>query len=177
MRRRMQQFASVPAEIHAIYHLGDQGLGKWRPLRLANVAGKGYASFHDVCFSGHWLFSGGSCTIRGWDSRPSRHNLRLLLRTDICLAFMQSHTDRTDMTTRRKIIWVGLLICAAIIGSMIDCVKPEGDHITYLVLAPHPTLRFSYSGGEEGSWRHTHPNMKEPWWVAGRYLALMEVGY
>ena len=108
---------------------------------------------------------------------PPGHNLRLLLRADICLAFMQSHTDRTDMTTRRKIILVGLLICAAIIGSMIDCVKPEGDHITYLVLAPHPTLRFSYSGGEEGSWKHTHPNMKEPWWVAGRYLALMEVGY
>ena len=79
------------------------------------------------------------------------------------------------MTTRRKTILVVCLIAVAFLGSMIDRVHPEGDHVSYFVLAPHPTLRFSYSGGEEGAWQRAHPNTKEPWWLVGRYLILMEV--
>jgi hypothetical protein len=62
-----------------------------------------------------------------------------------------------------------------LLGFMIDRVDLEGSHTSYLVIAPHPTFRFRYSGGEEGSWRRANPHEAAPWWVAGRYVVLMEV--
>ena len=79
------------------------------------------------------------------------------------------------MTTRLKIISIVCSIAVVLLGFMIKRVHPEGDHVSYLVLAPYPTLQFAYSGGEEGSWKRAHPNMKEPWWLAGQYFILMEV--
>jgi len=79
------------------------------------------------------------------------------------------------MTTRRKIILTVCLATVTLLASMIDCVHPEGDHVSYLVLAPHPTLGFRHTGGEEGSWRRAHPGEKEPWWLVGHYFILMEV--
>ncbi len=62
-----------------------------------------------------------------------------------------------------------------VIASRIKRVDLEGDHTSYLVLAPRPTLRFVYGGGEEGAWKRKHPGEKEPWWLAGRYVILMEL--
>ncbi|MFC3338336.1 hypothetical protein ACFOEY_07445 [Paracandidimonas soli] len=61
------------------------------------------------------------------------------------------------------------------LGLMIDIVRPEGDHVTLLVLAPHPTLGFTYTGGEEGSWERAHPGSERPWWLTGRYKVLIEL--
>lgn len=79
------------------------------------------------------------------------------------------------MTTRRKIILAACSVAAALLVSMMDRVQLEGDHVSYLVLAPHPTWRFACGGGEEGAWRRAHPGLKEPWWLAGRYFILMEL--
>jgi len=79
------------------------------------------------------------------------------------------------MMTRRKIILTACLVVTALLTSMIDRVHPEGDHVSYLVLAPHPTSGFRHTGGEEGSWKRAHPSKKEPWWLVGRYFILMEV--
>lgn len=51
----------------------------------------------------------------------------------------------------RLALIVGLLPWM-MVGSMIDRVDLEGSHTSHLVIAPHPTLRFRYPGGEEGSW-------------------------
>lgn len=59
--------------------------------------------------------------------------------------------------------------------SMLDVVHVEGDHTSYLVLAPYPTLGFEYGGGEEGAWRRAHPGAPAPWWLRGRYRVLLEV--
>jgi len=67
------------------------------------------------------------------------------------------------------------VVAVAFLVSMIDRVNPEGDHVSYLVIAPHPTLSFEHSGGEEGAWRHAHPGIEAPWWLVGRYIILMEV--
>ncbi len=80
------------------------------------------------------------------------------------------------MTKRLKILWIcACVVAVALLVSMIDRVNPEGDHVSYLVMAPHPTLGFVHCGGEEGSWRHAHPGIEEPWWLMGRYIILMEV--
>jgi hypothetical protein len=80
------------------------------------------------------------------------------------------------MKTRMRIFsLISSLIAVVLLGSMIDRVNPEGDHVSYLVLAPHPTLDFEHFGGEEGSWRRAHPNETEPWWLVGHYLILMEI--
>ena len=57
---------------------------------------------------------------------------------------------------------------------MIDKVNVEGSHTSYLVLAPYPTLKFSYGGGEEGSWQRKNPNKKKPWWLVGNYIVIIE---
>ncbi len=74
---------------------------------------------------------------------------------------------------RKVVVVVGALL--VLVGSMIDRVQLEGDHVAYLVIAPHPTWRFRYGGGEEGAWQKKHPGQEQPWWLAGRYLRLMEV--
>jgi hypothetical protein len=80
------------------------------------------------------------------------------------------------MKNRSYSLVICLLIgCVLLLASMIDRVNPEGDHVSYLVLAPHPTLGFRYGGGESGSWRQAHPGLKEPWWLTGRYIILLEV--
>jgi hypothetical protein len=57
----------------------------------------------------------------------------------------------------------------------VKIIRLEGDHTSYLVLAPHPTLGFVYGGGEEGVWRRTHPGEREPWWRRGNYRVNAEV--
>lgn len=80
------------------------------------------------------------------------------------------------MKKRLKILSISACVVAAVLlASMIDRVNPEGDHVSYLVIAPHPTLGFVHSGGEEGSWRRAHPGIEEPWWLVGRYIILIEV--
>ncbi|MCC6897849.1 MAG: hypothetical protein IT377_02680 [Polyangiaceae bacterium] len=59
--------------------------------------------------------------------------------------------------------------------SMVDVVHLEGDHVSFLVLAPHPTLGFVHGGGEEGAFRRAHPGVPPPWWLRGDYWVLCEV--
>jgi len=61
------------------------------------------------------------------------------------------------------------------LGLSLDVVHVEGDHSSFLVLAPYPTPGFVYGGGEEGAWRRAHPTDPEPWWLAGRYLVIREI--
>jgi hypothetical protein len=67
------------------------------------------------------------------------------------------------------------LVALALLGSMVDVVHVEGDHVSFLVLAPCPTPGFVYGGGEEGAWRRAHPGEVEPWWLRGDYVILAEV--
>lgn len=62
-----------------------------------------------------------------------------------------------------------------VLGMCIDVVHTEGDHTSFLVLAPYPTPGFVHGGGEEGAWRRAHPTGPEPWWLAGRYLVIREL--
>ena len=57
---------------------------------------------------------------------------------------------------------------------MIDHVQSEGDHTSYLVIAPYPTPGFFYGGGEEGSWKRMNPGKREPWFLRGKYLRILE---
>lgn len=66
-------------------------------------------------------------------------------------------------------------LALAVVASMLDVVHLEGDHTSYLVLAPCPTLGFVQGGGEEGAWRRAHPGQPEPWWLTGHYLVIAEV--
>lgn len=66
------------------------------------------------------------------------------------------------------------VLLLALLASMIDVVHLEGDHTSYLVLAPHPTVAFVHGGGEEGAWRRAHPGAPEPWWLRARYWVLWE---
>jgi hypothetical protein len=65
-------------------------------------------------------------------------------------------------------------LCFLGLGMCVDVVYVEGDHTSFLVLAPYPTPGFVYGGGEEGAWRRAHPGSPEPWWLAGRYLVILE---
>ena len=67
------------------------------------------------------------------------------------------------------------LALAIVVASMLDVVHREGDHVSYLVLAPHPTLGFVHGGGEEGAFRRAHPGAAPPWWLRGDYWVLCEV--
>lgn len=67
------------------------------------------------------------------------------------------------------------MLLFAFLASMIDVVHLEGDHTSYLVVAPHPTAGFVHGGGEEGAWRRAHPGAPEPWWLRGRYRVLLEI--
>ncbi len=81
----------------------------------------------------------------------------------------------TDLMRTRTIILIGGVIAALTLGSMIDIVRPEGGHVTLLVLAPHPTPGFTFNGGEEGTWQRRHPNKERPWWLTGDYKVLLEL--
>lgn len=76
-----------------------------------------------------------------------------------------------------KCVFVGAMLALAstFFASFVDVVHVEGDHTSFLVLAPHPTLGFAHGGGEEGAWRRAHPTGPEPWWLAGHYCVLWEV--
>lgn len=76
-----------------------------------------------------------------------------------------------------KVAFVGAIVGLTLLtlASFVDVVYLEGDHTSFLVLAPHPTLGFVYGGGEEGAWRRAHPSGPEPWWLVGRYFVLWEV--
>ena len=74
----------------------------------------------------------------------------------------------------RKWVW-GLALLGVLAIFMVKVVHTEGDHTSYLVLAPYPTLRFSYGGGEEGAWQRAHPGEARPWWLSGRFIVLREV--
>jgi len=67
------------------------------------------------------------------------------------------------------------LVALAPLVSMVDVVHVEGDHVSFLVLAPYPTPGFVFGGGEEGAWRRDHPCRTEPWWLCGGYVILAEV--
>lgn len=62
-----------------------------------------------------------------------------------------------------------------LVASMLDVVHLEGDHTSFLVLAPHPTWAFAHGGGEEGAFRRAHPRRALPWWLTGRYVVLIEL--
>jgi hypothetical protein len=62
-----------------------------------------------------------------------------------------------------------------VLTASIDVVQLEGDHASFLVLAPFPTLGFVHGGGEEGAWRRAHPTGPAPWWLTGRYFVLFEI--
>ena len=79
------------------------------------------------------------------------------------------------MKSRPKIINAFSAVALIFVVAMIDRVDPEGDHVSYLVLSPYPTLRFRHSGGEEGSWQRSHPGIDLPWWLARRYTILIEL--
>ena len=68
-----------------------------------------------------------------------------------------------------------VLVALALLVSMVDVVHVEGDHVSFLVLAPRPTPGFVYGGGEEGAWSRGHPGETDPWWLCGDYLILAEV--
>jgi len=78
------------------------------------------------------------------------------------------------MASNRVILFTALAQAIVAIGSMVDLVHVEGDHVSLLVVAPHPTWKFVHRGGEEGAWRRAHPGAAEPWWINGRYLVLAE---
>ncbi|MBK7586210.1 MAG: hypothetical protein IPI67_39250 [Myxococcales bacterium] len=73
------------------------------------------------------------------------------------------------------LVWGPTLLFLVIVGSMLDVVHLEGDHTSYLVLAPYPTLGLVHGGGEEGAFRRAHPGLAEPWWSRGDYLTLFEL--
>jgi hypothetical protein len=77
-----------------------------------------------------------------------------------------------------KALFTGCMagVVATFLASCVDVVHVEGDHTSFLVLAPKPTLGFVHGGGEEGAWRRAHPTGPEPWWLSGRYLVLWELG-
>ena len=77
-------------------------------------------------------------------------------------------------------IWkkISLLIAIAITVlaiMMVDVVHLEGDHVSYLVVAPFPTPGFVYGGGEQGACQRNHPGQPAPWWLNGNYMMLSEV--
>ena len=74
----------------------------------------------------------------------------------------------------RRLCW-GLTLVPILTLFMVDIVHTAGDHTSYLVLAPYPTLAFTHSGGEEGAWEHAHPGEQEPWWLRGDYLVIREI--
>ena len=67
------------------------------------------------------------------------------------------------------------MLVLGLLLTMVDVVHLEGDHTSFLVIAPHPTSGFVYGGGEEGAWRRAHPGQPSPWWLTGRYWVIAEV--
>jgi len=53
----------------------------------------------------------------------------------------------------RVVVCSAVLKVAALVLSIVDRVQLEGDHVAYLVIAPHLTLRFAYDGGADGPWK------------------------
>ena len=70
--------------------------------------------------------------------------------------------------------FVTVVLLLALVALMVDEVHSEGDHTSYLVIAPYPTLAFSHSGGEDGNWERRHPGQPRPWYLTGKYLVLWE---
>ena len=67
------------------------------------------------------------------------------------------------------------MLLLALLASMIDVVHLEGDHVSFLVLAPYPTPGLVYGGGEEGAWSRAHVGAPKPWWLTGHYWVIAEV--
>ncbi len=94
------------------------------------------------------------------------------------MAFPFPKTDSASHVERRAAWrWLSLafLLFLVLVVLHVDVVHLEGDHTSYLVLAPYPTLGFVHGGGEEGHYRRTHPGAPLPWWLVGRYLVLAEL--
>lgn len=103
-----------------------------------------------------------------------------IVQTGVFLAFRQKSDPNQPEAlapakpVRKTTVVLGA-VAAALLISMIDRVDLEGDHTSYLVIAPYPTLGFRYGGGEEGAWQRAHPDLPPPWWHEGRYFMLLEV--
>lgn len=80
-----------------------------------------------------------------------------------------------DVMRPKGLALAGVAIFVVLAAMMIDKVHLEGSHTSYLVIAPYPTPRFVYGGGEEGAWVSKNPNQPKPWWLTRRYFVLAEV--
>ena len=69
------------------------------------------------------------------------------------------------------------LTLITLLSTMVDRVHLPSDHLSFLVLAPYPTLfEFDHNGGESiEAWERKNPGVAHPWWLKGEYITLMEV--
>lgn len=76
----------------------------------------------------------------------------------------------------KKLLSLILIVITFLLITMLDVVFPPGDHVSFLVLAPYPTVfEFVHYGGESvSSWQRKNPKEKLPWWILGEYIVLME---
>lgn len=73
-----------------------------------------------------------------------------------------------------KILIQLLVLFLVLAALMVKRVHPEGDHVTLYVIAPVPSLQFTFTGGEEGQWGRNNAEGSEPWWISGTYFIILE---
>jgi hypothetical protein len=53
-------------------------------------------------------------------------------------------------------------------------VYSEGGFGVDLVVKPGPSFVFEFGGGEEGSWRRSHPGDASPWWQGENFIRIIK---
>lgn len=73
-----------------------------------------------------------------------------------------------SFSSRKILISLALLLVMVYLVLSVDTIHEAGDHVSRVVLAPYPTVAFSYGGGEEANPIDDLPN----WYLDGLYVYL-----